>query len=88
MEKYLLTAQGKWIDSYEHPGGKRDVHKPEYEKFSTTFEAEGIDAARVEANRLLAEFKNKLPKKRKGSLSWQDNDAEVVNIVFSMILEL
>lgn len=88
MEKYLITAKANWIDSHEHPGGKRDVHNPGSRSFSKTFEAEGIDAARVEANRLLAEFKDELPKKRKGSLSWQDEDAEVSSVVFSMILEL
>ncbi len=88
MEKYLLSAVGHWVDSHEHQGGKRDIHSPRSKNFSKIFEAVGIDAARTEANRLLTEFQNTLPKKREGSLSWQDNDAEIADVVFSMILEL
>lgn len=86
---YLLTAEAKWTESHEDPRGKRpDVHTPKSRVLSVTFDAINETAARAEAGRLLAEFEGELPKKREGSLSWQDEDAVVTPTAFAMILNL
>jgi len=88
QQAYLLTAEATWIASYEHQSGGRDMHHPESRALSARFEAIDLDAARLEAKRLLAEFEADLPKKREGGTSWQDKDAEIVSTTFALILEL
>ncbi len=85
---YLLAAKAMWTASCEHPSGKRDMHNEESCALETGFEAPALETARLEAKRRLAEFENSLPKKREGSLSWQDEDAKIVSTTFAMVLEL
>jgi len=86
-KEYLIQARAVWVESGEHPGGKRDFHDFKYRNFAQKFEAPHIRVARLEAERLLAEFISMLPKKRSGSLSWQDADP-TLTVTFSKVHKL
>lgn len=88
MPSYMLTAEGHWVDSYEYQGGKRDCHDKKSANLSVTFEVANAEEARTEGRRLLAEFKESLPQKREGSLSWQDKDPVIKSVVFSRVMKL
>lgn len=87
MCEYLLKAKANWTESFQHQNGNRDIHNPKHCKFSIRFEAPDIEGARMTAMQHLEKFKKSLPKKRDGSLSWQDEDAKIVT-TFSKVLEL
>jgi hypothetical protein len=87
--KYLLIAEARWVESCEHPGGKRDdIHTPKSQTLSVTFDAATPRSARFKVKDRLADFLETLPKKREGSLSWQRKDPEIVSVVFARVLAL
>ncbi|MCA9357938.1 hypothetical protein KC902_01615 [Candidatus Kaiserbacteria bacterium] len=77
MKTYILVMYAYWVFGAEHPSGKRDVHETKQREVRKNFTAEDADAARLMAITFVKEFWEELPKKRKGSLSWQENDPHV-----------
>lgn len=86
-KEYLFFADAHWTTGCESPGGKRDIYTPESRSFFVRFTAEDIESARRQAKGHLEAFKNELPRARKGSLSWQDEDAKIVGITLAQVLD-
>ncbi len=69
---FLFTAEASWNQGYEHPSGGRDIIKRKRRVMRRQIRVSSISQARLEAAKLLTEFKRTLPKKRISSLVWND----------------
>ncbi len=88
MNRYLLMAEGRWVESCQRQNGGVDQHQPKSKTLSERFHAPDLRAAREDAQRHLAEFLGALPKKREGSLAWQSEDPQITSVTFAQILDL
>ena len=84
-QKYLFFARAKWEKGWDSPGGKEDSYKTESRTFFKKFRASNEESARLEAKRLLQNFKSSLPEAHQSSMSWQDEPK--ILTAFAMILE-
>ena len=67
---FLFTASASWNQGYVNPSGGRDSNKRKRRVMRRKFTAVSISQARLEAAKLLLEFKLSLPKRRTSSLVW------------------
>lgn len=81
--------KAEWVEGHQHPsGGRDDVYENKNKTVTMEFSASDDEEARLRVVDLAKKFQATLPKKKIGSLSWQDEDSTITSKVLSRVLEL
>jgi len=67
MNVYIISIHARWAEWDEHPLGRRpDIVRPKSKSLIKRFKKPNDKSAKKEAERIIVEFSNKLPKEKKG----------------------